>query len=150
MFIYIIAYFLIANIANTLIIYMFPLITDGLIIGSQGKASDVFGIFFILIATVSAVIFTYFVGIFGEKYGPKKGFYFVGFLWGVCLTIGIILIFSLPYIDIGLNVPFIFSLIMGIIAGPALGGTWTINRIMVTKLAPKEKFGEYFGFSDGY
>jgi UMF1 family MFS transporter len=61
---------------------------------------------------------------------------------------GVILIFSLPYIDIGFNLPFILSIIMGLIAGPALGGTWTVNRIMVTELAPKEKFGEYFGFSD--
>lgn len=36
---------------------------------------------------------------------------------------------------------------MGIIAGPALGGTWVAQRAMVTELAPKEKFGEYFGFS---
>ena len=148
MLIYVIAYFLIANVANTLIIYMFPLITDGLIIGTKGKASDVFGIIFILIATVSAVIFTYFVGVFGEKYGPKKGFYFVGALWAISLIIGIVLIFSLPYIDIGLNIPFIFCIIMGVITGPALGGTWTVNRIMVTKLASREKFGEYFGFSN--
>jgi UMF1 family MFS transporter len=148
MFIYIIAYFLIANIANSLVLYMMPLITDGLIIGRKGKASDIFGIIFILIATVSAVIFTYFVGAFGQKYGPKKGFYLVGFLWGISLSIGIILIFALPYIDIGLNIPFIFSIIMGLVAGPALGGTWTVNRIMVTRLAPKEKFGEFFGFSD--
>ena len=148
MLIYVVAYFLIANVANTLILYMFPLITDGLIIGNKGKASDVFGIIFILIATMSAVIFTYFVGVFGEKYGPKKGFYFVGGLWIVCLIIGVALIFSLPYIDIGFNFPFILSIIMGIIAGPALGGTWTVNRIMVTELAPKEKFGEYFGFSN--
>ena len=148
MFIYIFAYFLIANIANTLIIYMMPLITDGLIIGSNGKASDVFGVIFILIATFSAVGFTYFVGVFGEKFGPKKGFYFVGALWLISLSIGIILIFTLPYINIGMNLPFILAIVMGIIAGPALGGTWTVNRIMVTQLAPKDKFGEYFGFSN--
>ena len=148
MFIYVIAYFLIANIANTLIIYMMPLITDGLIIGSKGKASDVFGVIFILISTFSAVAFTYFVGVFGEKYGPKKGFYLVGTLWFISLAIGTVLIFSLPYVDIGMNLPFILSIIMGIIAGPALGGTWTVNRIMVTELAPKDKFGEYFGFSN--
>jgi UMF1 family MFS transporter len=39
------------------------------------------------------------------------------------------------------------SILMGLIAGPALGGTWTAQRIMVVELAPKEKFGEYFGFS---
>jgi MFS-type transporter involved in bile tolerance (Atg22 family) len=71
----------------------------------------------------------------------------VGVLWGPALTIGIILVFTTPYIDIGLNVPFIFSIIMGVFAGPALGGTWTAQRIMVIELAPKEKFGEFFGFS---
>lgn len=148
MLIYVVAYFLIANIANTIVIYMMPLITDGLIIGNNGKASDIFGVIFIIIATFSAVFFTYFVGLFGQKYGPKNAFYLVGLLWGISLTIGIILIFSLPYINIGMNFPFILSIIMGIIAGPALGGTWTANRIMVTELSPKEKFGEFFGFSE--
>ena len=64
------------------------------------------------------------------------------------LKILIILIFTLPYINIGMNLPFILAIVMGIIAGPALGGTWTVNRIMVTQLAPKDKFGEYFGFSN--
>ncbi len=36
---------------------------------------------------------------------------------------------------------------MGIFAGPALGGTWVAQRYMVIELAPKEKFGEYMGFS---
>ena len=147
MFIYIFAYFLIGNVAQTLVIFMMPLITDGLIIGTGGTASDIFGVLFILIATVSAVLFTTAVGKFGQKHGPKNCFYLVCFLWAISLTIGIYLIFALPYIDIGMNYPFILAIIMGIIAGPALGGTWAANRIMVTKLAPKEKFGEYFGFT---
>ncbi|MBD3254309.1 MAG: MFS transporter [Candidatus Lokiarchaeota archaeon] len=148
MFIYLLAYFLIANIANVIVLYMMPLITDGLIVGTNGKASDIFGILFIIIATFSAVLFTYFVGKFGEKYGPKNCFYLIGVLWSSSLFIGIVLIFSLPYINIGLNFPFILCLLMGFIAGPALGGTWTANRIMITQLAPKEKFGEFFGFSN--
>ncbi|TFG04666.1 MAG: MFS transporter [Promethearchaeota archaeon] len=147
MFIYLIAYFLIADIANVIVIYMMPIITDGLVIGTDGKASDIFGVLFIIIATFSAVAFTYFVGKFGEKRGPKKTFYLVGFLWAVALIIGVVLIFSFPYINIGLNFPFMMAIVMGIVAGPALGGTWTANRIMVTELAPKEKFGEYFGFT---
>ena len=37
---------------------------------------------------------------------------------------------------------------MGVVAGPALGGTWVAQRLMVVELAPKEKFGEFFGFSE--
>ncbi len=47
----------------------------------------------------------------------------------------------------GWTFPFIMVLLMGLLAGPALGGTWVAQRYMVLELAPKEKFGEYFGFS---
>jgi len=155
MFLFIIGYFFVADIANVIVAYMMQLVTDGLIIGQDGDPSDIFGTLFIIIATISAVAFTYFVGKFG-KYGKehlgfsnsgKNTFYLVGFLWGISLIIGIILIFAFPYINIGLNAPFIMSLLVGILAGPALGGTWTAARIMVMELAPKDKFGEYFGFS---
>jgi len=144
MFIFVIGYFFIADIANVIVLYMTPIVTDGLVIAG---GSTLFAILFIIIATMSAVAFTYFMGKFGEKYGAKKTFYLVGALWGIALTIGIILVFTTQSIDIGANLPFIFSLIMGIVAGPALGGTWTAQRIMVIELAPKEKFGEFFGFS---
>ncbi|MFX0058665.1 MAG: MFS transporter [Candidatus Hodarchaeota archaeon] len=147
MFIFIFGYFFISDIANVIVLYMMQLVTDGLVIGTDGNPSDTFGIIYIIIATISAVIFTYFMGKFGERYGGKNTFYLVGALWLTALAIGVILIFVFPYINIGLNIPFIFSLMIGIIAGPALGGTWTAQRIMVTELAPKEKFGEYFGFS---
>jgi UMF1 family MFS transporter len=147
MLIFIIGYFFVADIANVIVLYMTPLVTDGLIIGSGGTSSTTFAILFIIIATFSAVVFTYFVGKFGEKYGAKKAFYLVGALWGIALTIGIVLVFTTPYIDIGANIPFLLSLLMGMVAGPALGGTWTAQRIMVVELAPKEKFGEFFGFS---
>ena len=144
MLIFIIGYFFVADIANVIVLYMTPIVTDGLILGG---GSTTWAILFIIIATFSAVIFTYFIGKFGEKYGAKKTFYLVGALWGLALTIAIVLIFTTPYIDIGANLPFIFSIIMGMVAGAALGGTWTAQRIMVVELAPKEKFGEFFGFS---
>lgn len=147
MFLFIIGYFFVADIANVLVLYMLPLVTDGLVIGTGGVPSDTFGSLFIVLATISAVIFTYFVGKFGEKHGGKKTFYLVGLLWGITIILGASVIFVWPYVDIGLNLPFILSLLVGIIAGPALGGTWTAQRIMIIDLAPKEKFGEYFGFS---
>ncbi|MBA7564011.1 hypothetical protein ES708_05673 [subsurface metagenome] len=147
MFIFIIGYFFVADVANVIVLYMTLLVTDGLIIGTGGTSSTFYAILFIIISTFSAVAFTYFIGKFGEKYGAKKTFYLVGALWGVALTIGIVLVFTTPSIEVGANLPFVFSIIMGMVAGPALGGTWTAQRIMVTELAPKEKFGEFFGFS---
>ena len=148
MVLFILGYFFIADIANLIVLNMITIVTDGLVIGTEpGKASDLMATMFIIISTMSAVLFTYFVGKFGEKYGGKRTFQLVGLLWAFSLIIGVVLIFSVPYILVGFNLPFIFSLLMGIIAGPALGGTWTAQRIMVTELAPKEKFGEFFGFS---
>ncbi|MFX1278263.1 MAG: MFS transporter [Promethearchaeota archaeon] len=144
MFIFIIGYFFVADIANVIVLYMTLIVTDGLIIA---EGSNIFAILFIILATISAVVFTYFVGKFGEKHGAKNTFFLVGSLWGISLLIGILLIFLTPSIDVGLNLPFLLSLIMGVVAGPALGGTWTAQRIMVVELAPKEKFGEFFGFS---
>ncbi|MBD3213384.1 MAG: MFS transporter [Candidatus Lokiarchaeota archaeon] len=147
MFIFIIGYFLVADIANVLVGFMTILVRDALRVGFGTGIADIFATIFILISTVSAVIFTYFVGKFGEKLGGKNTFYLVGGLWTISLVIGVVLIFSLDSIVIGFNLPFIFSIMMGLVAGPALGGTWTAQRIMVAELAPKEKFGEYFGFS---
>jgi UMF1 family MFS transporter len=149
LFIFIIGYYFISNVASVLIVYMTPLITDGLVIGLEPNVGDDYiAIMFILIATISAVICTYFVGKFGQKKGAKNTFYLVGLLWSISLILGIIFVFSTPYILVGLNAPFILSLVMGMVAGPALGGTWVAQRIMVVELAPKEKFGEFFGFTE--
>ncbi len=147
MFIFVIAYFFIADVANVIVAYMTPLVTDALQIQGASISPDLFAIVFIIIATVSAVAFTYFIGKFAEKYGAKNAFFLVGGLWGIALIIGIIGIFVWAPITIGFNFPFIMIILMGCTAGVALGGTWTAQRVMVVELAPKEKFGEYFGFS---
>lgn len=149
LFIFMLGYFFVSDIASVIILYMTPLVTDGLIIGfTPGIGDDTVAIIFIIIATVSAVVFTYFVGKFGHKYGAKKTFYLVGALWLISLSMATILTFVTPYILVGANPEFILSLLVGIIAGPALGGTWVAQRIMVVELAPQEKFGEFMGFSE--
>lgn len=149
LFIFMLGYFFVSDIASVIILYMTPLVTDGLIIGfTPGIGDDTVAIIFIIIATVSAVVSTYFVGKFGHKYGAKKTFYLVGALWLISLSMATILTFVTPYILVGANPEFILSLLVGIIAGPALGGTWVAQRIMVVELAPQERFGEFMGFSE--
>jgi UMF1 family MFS transporter len=151
MFKFIIGYFLVVDVANTIVAYMYVLITDGLLMASD------FGLYFILISTVSAVIFTFFIGMFADKFGAKKTFYLVGSIWAVAILLGIFLIFFAAPITLpemlggnpgdGWTASFIFVLLMGILSGPALGGTWVAQRQMITELSTKEKFGEYLGFS---
>jgi UMF1 family MFS transporter len=145
MFKFVIGYFLIVDVANIIVGYMLLIVTDGLLMAES------FGLILIFISTISAVIFTYFIGMFANKYGAKKSFYLVGGLWAIAIILGIIgiTVFAdvTDPISIGFNFPFILVLMMGILSGPALGGTWVSQRQMVVQLAPKEKFGEYIGFT---
>ncbi|MHA1187759.1 MAG: MFS transporter [Candidatus Heimdallarchaeota archaeon] len=142
MFKFIIGYFLVVDVANLIVLNMFLIVNVGL------GMPVLFGMIFIIISTVSAVIFTYFIGMFATKYGAKNAFWLVGGLWGAAMIIGILgILFASPINTESVNFAFIMIIIMGVIAGPALGGTWVAQRAMVTELAPKEKFGEYFGFS---
>lgn len=149
MFKFIIGYFLVVDVANIIVAKMFLIVKDGLKITQTVTSMNLdFAMIFIVISTVSAVAFTYFIGLIADKWGGKVAFFVVGILWAIAIIIGVMLIFFVsPNIVIGANFPFILVLLMGIIAGPALGGTWVAQRAMVTELAPKEKFGEYFGFS---
>ncbi len=151
MFKFIIGYFLIVEVANIVIIKMILIVTDGM------GMSYTFSQYFIIIATISAVIFTYPVGLFADKKGAKASFILVCALWAAALIISIIAITAWPVVEtpeflggevgVGITFPFIMVLLMGILAGPAMGGTWVAQRYMIIELAPKEKFGEYFGFS---
>ncbi|MCG3226530.1 MAG: MFS transporter [Candidatus Heimdallarchaeota archaeon] len=151
MFKFIIGYFLIVEVANIVVIKMILIVTDGM------GMSYTFSQYFIIIATISAVIFTFPVGLFADKKGAKASFILVCALWAAALIISIIAITAWPVVEtpeflggevgVGITFPFIMVLLMGILAGPAMGGTWVAQRYMIIELAPKEKFGEYFGFS---
>jgi MFS-type transporter involved in bile tolerance (Atg22 family) len=151
MFKFILGYFLVVDVANIIVAKMFLIVRDGMLMPSS------FSMIFIIISTVSAVAFTYFIGMIATKWGGKIAFFVVGGLWAIAIVLGVLLIFFAAPIKVpellggaegtGWSFSFILTLLMGIIAGPALGGTWVAQRAMVTELAPKEKFGEYFGFS---
>ena len=149
MFKFIIGYFLIVEVANVVVLKMYLIVRYGM--GMDPGFSQIF----LIIATVSAVIFTYPVGMFADKKGAKATFILVCSLWAAALVIAVIASLLWYPIDVpstfggsgGWTFPFIMVLLMGLLAGPALGGTWVAQRYMVLELAPKEKFGEYFGFS---
>ncbi len=149
MFKFIIGYFLIVEVANIVVMQMYLLVRDGM--GMDPAFSQIF----IIIGTLSAVMFTYFIGIFADKKGARNTFILVCTLWFVALLIAVLVIFIWapvvvpdPLFDFSQwSFPFVLVLLMGILTGPALGGTWVAQRYMIIELAPKEKFGEYFGFS---
>ena len=149
MFKFIIGYFLIVEVANVVVLKMYLIVRYGM--GMDPGFSQIF----LIIATVSAVLFTYPVGMFADRKGAKNTFILICSLWFAALVIAVIA--SIVWFPIavpstfggegGWTFPFIMVLLMGILAGPALGGTWVAQRYMIIELAPREKFGEYFGFS---
>ncbi len=151
MFKFIIGWFLVVEVANVVIIKMILIVTDGMGMDYE------FGNYFIIIATIAAVLFTYPIGMFADRKGAKLTFILVCAFWVAALIIAIVAsVFWSPITvpemlggnpDDPWTIQFVVVLIMGILAGPALGGTWVAQRYMVIELAPKEKFGEYMGFS---
>ena len=149
MFKFIIGYFLIVEVANVVIIKMILIVVDGM------GMDYAFANYFIIIATISAVLFTFPIGMFADRKGAKNTFIMICSFWAIALIISIIATLVWSPIEVptmlggtgGWTFPFVMVLIMGLLAGPAMGGTWVAQRYMIIELAPREKFGEYFGFS---
>ena len=135
---FLIGWLLFVDAANVTIAYMSVLVTLGLGLPPSTVT------FVLAIGIASAVIFTYPVGYIGDRIGPKKLFYLVGFLWISALFVGIITNLHV----FGMTTPAYFAYIMAVIVGPGLGGTWVAQRQMITELAPKDRSSNYFGIAN--
>ncbi|NPD90209.1 MAG: MFS transporter [Asgard group archaeon] len=142
MFKFIIGYFFIVDVANTANLVLLNVLRDAVGFGeSQSLILE--------IPVVALAIFIIpLIGWLGDKIGPKStiwsvaGLYFVGFICGICA-----IWFGGKNIDVGFNLLFILCLFMMIGVGVGLGSTWVVQRVMILKLAPPDKVGEYVGFS---
>ncbi|MHA2250561.1 MAG: MFS transporter [Candidatus Kariarchaeaceae archaeon] len=135
---FMIGWLLFVDTANTIIFYMVIIITLGL-----GLDDDM--VFQVMgIGIGSAVLFTYVVGWIGDKIGPKRNFFVVGGLW---LTALVLAVFT--NLKIGsTTTPQELAFLVGIVVGPAMGGTWVVQRQMITELAPSDRTSNYFGFAN--
>jgi UMF1 family MFS transporter len=135
---FMIGWLLFVDTANTVIAFMAVIITVGL-----GLSADV--VFVVLgIGIASAVLFTFPVGYLGDRIGPKKNFYFVGTLWLIALIIGVLTNVTI----FNVTTPGELAIFVGIIVGPALGGTWVVQRQMLIQFAPVDRTSNYFGFAN--
>lgn len=138
MFLFLIGWLIYIDAANTVILFMTPIVTIGLGFES-GTVLIVLGI-----GILSAVLFTYPIGVYVDKNGPRKGLVIVTGLWVSAMLIAFFT--SLNFA--GLKTPdwpvYVFPLVLG----PGLGGTWVVQRQFLTELAPPDKVGNYFGFAN--
>jgi UMF1 family MFS transporter len=87
----------------------------------------------LLFSTVFAVVGSAATGFATDRVGPKKTLLAVLALWLV--SIGLAASALEPWM----------LFLAGPLVGIALGGTWTVSRVMLVALAPPEKLGEFFG-----
>lgn len=136
---FLIGWLIFVDAANTVIVFMSPMITQGL---EFGKGATV--IIVLALGIGSAVLLTYPVGIFVDKYGPKKGLWLITLLWIIAVMVAM----STNINYRGIHTPEWPVYLFPFLVGPALGGTWVVQRQYITELSPPEKVGNYFGFSN--
>jgi UMF1 family MFS transporter len=87
----------------------------------------------LLFSTVFAVVGSAGFGLLTDRVGPKRSLVGVLVLWLVAIV--------LAAAALGAWMLFLAGPIVGI----ALGGLWTVGRVMLVALSPPEKLGEFFG-----
>ncbi|QIN80380.1 MFS transporter [Rubrobacter marinus] len=124
---FIVATFLYTDAANTAIANMALYGREVFGMG-QGEIRNL-----LLFSTVFAVVGSVGSGYASDRVGPKKALVGVLVVWIV--AIGLASIALAPWM----------LMLAGPLVGIALGGTWTVSRVMLVALAPPEKLGEFFG-----
>lgn len=87
----------------------------------------------LLFSTVFAVVGSVGSGYASDRVGPKKALAGVLVVWIVAIFLAAVAL-----------APWMLML-AGPFVGVALGGTWTVSRVMLVALSPPEKLGEFFG-----
>ena len=87
----------------------------------------------LLFSTVFAVVGSAVFGFLCDRGGPKRALLAVLVVWLVALV--------LATVAVGPWMLFVAGPFVGI----ALGGMWTVGRVMLVALSPPEKLGEFFG-----
>ena len=124
---FIAARFLYVDGVNTLLIFMAVYTTQ--VIGfSDGQVRVL-----LITSTTFAIVGSFFFGRMVDRVGPKRTLTVVLTLWVAVFVIAAVTFYA-P----------VFWLV-GALAGVALGGTWTADRAFLTRLAPPEQMGEFFG-----
>jgi MFS transporter, UMF1 family len=83
--------------------------------------------------TVAAVVASFGWGMLVDRIGPKRTLMIVLATWAVGLVIAGAVLSKPTFI------------IAGVLLGSGLGGVWTSDRVLMLRLSPPDKLGEFFG-----
>jgi UMF1 family MFS transporter len=121
------ARFLYVDAVNTLLIFMAVYVTR--VIGFNDDQVRLL----LIVSTTFAIVGAFLYGRVVDLFGPKKTLIIVLIQWSVVFVVAATTFYA----------PIFW--VAGALAGIALGGTWTADRAFLTRLAPPEQMGEFFG-----
>lgn len=124
--------FFYSDAVNTVIVVM-SVVTVRVLGVSEAMANVI-----LLSLTLVAIVMSFVWGTLCDRFGPKRTLVLVLISWAVGLLIGGV---SLGFGPAGL-VPF---LIAGAILGSGLGGVQVADRVLMVRLSPPDRLGEFFG-----
>jgi UMF1 family MFS transporter len=93
----------------------------------------------LLVLAVVAVVASFGWGRLVDRWGPKRTLMFVLASWAVGLVVGAI--------SLGIDEPIGMAMFIGAgaVLGSGLGGVQVADRVLMVRLAPPERLGEFFG-----
>jgi UMF1 family MFS transporter len=121
------ARFLYTDPINTVISFMAVFATAAVGLSSADAQT------ILILVTVAAIVMSFAWGVVVDRIGPKRTLLLVLGTW-ICA-------FVLAAASLE---PAVF-VVVGVVAGSALGGTWVSDRVFLVRLAPREILGESFG-----
>lgn len=140
LFQFIVARFFYLDAINTLIAFMAIYVTA--ILGEEvakTEALNLVGISFtgtemvLIFGILSALFSAFFYGWMVTKIGPKITLLIILAIWSAALVWAVL----------GTEIVEFYG--VAILAGSALGGTWTADRVLLTRIAPAGQVGQFFG-----
>ncbi len=124
--------FFYSDAVNTVIVVMSIVTTE--VFG----LSDQNAVLVLLLLTLVAIAMSFVWGALADRQGPKKTLVWVLVSWAVGLILGGVAIGFGP-------AGFIPFLVAGAILGSGLGGVQVADRVLMVRLSPPDKIGEFFG-----
>jgi UMF1 family MFS transporter len=129
---FLIGRFFYSDAVNTVIVVMSVVTTEALGVSDATANAILLGL------TIVAIVMSFVWGVLADRIGPKRTLLIVLASWGIGLVIGGI---AIGFGSAGLP-PF---LVAGAILGSGLGGVTVADRVLMIRLSPPERIGEFFG-----
>ena len=126
--------FFYSDAVNTLIVVM-----SVIAVRAMGLSETEF-LMLSLLLTVVAIVTSFFWGWLTDRIGPKRALVTVLASWSVGLFLGVIAL-GMPGTTPGIAI----FVVAGAILGSGLGGVQVADRVLMIRLSPPERLGEFFG-----